>query len=220
MNWSQFRAIPNGTRIFNHGFDECVAVANLYHESVIGGAFVPVQSAYQWWTGGWEEVARLYTRSSRPVAGALVIWDRRWGAGHGHIGVVTGVLPDGRFTTIEQNAGHGHYRYVNRYSRGMTGVLGFLIPRNNPAHTPKQSKTEKRPEFISAEEEYLMANKIVYITDSIKSNPYYRYNPIAGTKRKISRREWETIRKIEAEKGLEVALVQISTAQLNAISNG
>lgn len=133
MNWTSFTSIPAGTRIFNHGFDQCVAVANLYHESVIGGAFVPVQSAYQWWTQQWPQVAALYTRSTRPVAGALAVWDTRWGAGHGHIGVVIDVHADGRFTAMEQNAGSGQYRYLNRYHRSTVGVLGFLVPKVNPA---------------------------------------------------------------------------------------
>src|SRR5690625_5057395 len=103
MKWQDFVAINEGTRIHNHDFDQCVALVNLYHEDVIGGVFVPVSSAYQWWND-WAEVAKRYTRSQTPVAGAIVIWGTTWGYGHGHIGVVTSVLADGRFMTMEQNA--------------------------------------------------------------------------------------------------------------------
>lgn len=134
MSWGQFTSIPNGTRVLNHGWDQCVALANLYHESVIGGSFVPVGSAFQWWTqfGGFATLTNNYVQSSTPVAGAIFV--ARYGiydAPNGHIGVVTGVNSNGTFNTMEQNA--GTWRYVGRYTRGMANVLGFLIPRNNPA---------------------------------------------------------------------------------------
>lgn len=144
--WTAITSIPNGTRIYNYGWDQCVAFANHYH-AALGGAFVPVQSAYQWWTGDWAEVRRLYTRSSTPVAGALFV---SRGGGYntvdGHIGLVTKVHADGSFDTMEQNA--GPWRYVGRYTRGMSGILGFLIPRNNPASqplTPQQRMTGDSP---------------------------------------------------------------------------
>lgn len=137
MNWASFTAIPNGTRVLNHGWDQCVALANLYHESVIGGSFVPVASAYQWWTQGMWQVNDKYVRSSTPVAGAIFI--ARYGiynAPDGHIGVVTSVNSNGTFNTMEQNA--GTWRYVGRYTRGMGNILGFLVPKNNPAGAPVQ----------------------------------------------------------------------------------
>lgn len=134
MNWEQFTNIRNGTRVINHRFDQCVALANLYHESVIGGSFVPVASAYQWWTNfrSYRTLTDNYTQSRTPVAGAIVV--SRYGlynAPHGHIGVVTSVNKNGTFNTMEQNA-EGH-RYVFRYIRSMVNILGFLVPKNNPA---------------------------------------------------------------------------------------
>lgn len=137
ITWKKFTAIPNGTRVLNHGWDQCVALANLYHEDVIDGSFVPVGSAYQWWTqfDRFKTLTDNYTQSPTPVPGAIFV--ARYGlydAPNGHIGVVTHVSPDGSFSTMEQNA--GTWRYVGRYSRSRANVLGFLIPKKNPA-TPK-----------------------------------------------------------------------------------
>lgn len=138
LTWKQFNEIPNGTCVLNHGFDQCVALANLYHESVIGGTFVAVPSAYMWWTnyGDWETLKANYRTSQTPVAGAIFI--SRYGlydAPNGHIGVVTKTHPDGTFDTMEQNA--GTWRYVGRYRRTMQNMLGFLVPRKNPTDPPK-----------------------------------------------------------------------------------
>lgn len=140
LTWNQFTAIPNGTQVLNHGWDQCVALANLYHEDVIGGSFVAVPSAFQWWTefDRYATLTQNYTRSASPVAGAIFV--SRYGlydAPNGHIGVVTKVHANGSFDTMEQNA--GTWRHVGRYTRGMANMLGFLIPKNNPA-TPAASK--------------------------------------------------------------------------------
>lgn len=136
MSWAQFTAQPNGTRIYNHGYDQCVALANQYHEEVIGGAFVPVASASQWWTNynSYGQLTSKYTQSASPVAGAVVVWRGGiYNAVDGHIGVVTAVNGNGTYNTMEQNAAQ---RYLGRYTRSMANVLGFLIPRNNPASQP------------------------------------------------------------------------------------
>lgn len=136
MSWGQFTAQPNGTRIYNHGYDQCVALANQYHEEVIGGGFVPVASAYQWWTNynSYAQLTSKYTQSSSPVAGAVVVWRGGiYNAVDGHIGVVTRVNGNGTYDTMEQNAAQ---RYLGRYTRSMANVLGFLIPRSNPADQP------------------------------------------------------------------------------------
>lgn len=147
ITWNQFKSIPNGTRIFNHGADECVALANHFHENVLGGSFIWVGSAHQWWTTNQPEINRLYTKSSKPVAGALLvsrggIYDRT----HGHIGgVVSETYTDGSFDTIEQNAGTGARRYVYRYRRPQgNGMLGFLVPKNNPAGKPAPLQPHQR----------------------------------------------------------------------------
>lgn len=132
--WQQFTSIPNGTQVFNHLMDQCVALANLYHEDVIGGSFVPVPSAYMWWDYFWnyQTLTDNYTQSNVAVPGAIFI--SRYGlydAPNGHIGVVTSVNDNGTFNTMEQNA--GTWRYVGRYTRGYSNMLGFLVPKNNPA---------------------------------------------------------------------------------------
>lgn len=136
MSWNSFISIPNGTKVFNHGYSECVALANLYHENVIGGSFVPVASAYQWWTqfGNYATLTQNYTQSSSPVAGSIFVSrGGPYNSVDGHIGIVTAVHGNGTFDTMEQNAS---YRYVWRYNRGMSGVYGFLSPKNNPASPP------------------------------------------------------------------------------------
>ena len=152
MKYADFVKIPNGTQVLNHGFDQCVAVANLYHESVIGGEFVPVASAYQWWTsfGAYPTLLKHYTPSNTPVAGAIFV--SRYGlydAPNGHIGVVTKVNPNGTFNTIEQNA--GTWRYKGTYVRDMQNMLGFLIPKNNPAapkSTPEPTTRKVKDMFL------------------------------------------------------------------------
>lgn len=132
--WAEFTGTPNGTRILNYGFDQCVALANHYH-AMLGGQFVPVQSAFQWWTNRYPQVDAIYDRSATPVPGALFV--SRGGIYNqpdGHIGVVTAVHPDGTFDTMEQNA--GTWRYLGRYRRSMANILGFLVPKNNPASEP------------------------------------------------------------------------------------
>lgn len=134
LTWGQFKAIPNGTVVRNHFADECVALANLYHEYVLGKPFVPVGSAFQWWTlfNALPTLYQNYRQSQSPIAGAVVV--SRWGIYNGkdgHIEVVVSVNPDGTFNTMGQN-GSGH-RYVWRYRRTMQNILGFLHPVNNPA---------------------------------------------------------------------------------------
>ena len=146
--WQEFTSIPNGTRIFNHGFDQCVALANHYHEEVLGGRFVGVNSAHEWWTrfGAYPQLAEKYYQSQESVPGAIFV--SRGGiydAVHGHIGVVTADGPT-TIDTMEQNA--GTWRYTGRYTRGMANIYGFLIPHNNPANqqlTPTQRQVGANP---------------------------------------------------------------------------
>lgn len=141
MTWEQFTAQPNGSEIYNHYANECVALANQYHEQVLGGSFVPVNSAYNWWTdyGRLAQLWTMYTQSQTPVPGAVAVWKGgRYDSTHGHIGVVTGLVGSS-YTTMEQNAESNRYLY--RYTRDRANLLGFLIPKNNPAEPkPKTSK--------------------------------------------------------------------------------
>lgn len=168
MNWDEFTSIPNGTRILNHGYDQCVALANLYHEGVVGGSFVPVNSAYQWWTdfNRFPQLTSKYRRSSDPVPGAIFV--SRGGIydlPNGHIGVVTALNKGGHFDTMEQNAGA---RYLGRYVRGMQNILGFLIPINNPAEM-KPAPPAPEPEPIIEEDEDFMTT--IYIRPTTNSSP-------------------------------------------------
>ena len=137
MTWQRITSIPNGTQILNHGSDQCVALANLYHEGTIGGSFVPVASAHQWWNnfGSYPTLNQHYFKVSpdqNPQAGDIFI--SRYGlynAPHGHIGIVTRGWDGSTFGTLEQNA--GTWRYVGRYNRTKQNMLGYLRPRNNPA---------------------------------------------------------------------------------------
>lgn len=143
QSYAWFTSISNGTQVLNYQYDQCVALANLYHQSVIGGSFVPCMSAYQWWTNfAAYGLGALYTQSQTPVAGAIFVGRGGiYNVPDGHIGVVTGVNANGTFNTMEQNSNFN--RYVGRGSRGFgNGLLGFLIPRNNPA-TPAITGTQR-----------------------------------------------------------------------------
>lgn len=141
MSWGEFTAQPNGKRIYNHDFDECVAVANQYNEEVLGNAFVPVGSAYQWWTdfARYQQLRNVYVQSQTAVPGAIPIWrGGRYNSRDGHIGVVTSVNGDGStYNTMEQNAEAN--RFLWRYTRDRANLLGFLIPMNNPATVDEES---------------------------------------------------------------------------------
>jgi hypothetical protein len=136
LSWSGFVSIPNGTQVKNFGFDQCVALANKFHLEVIGGAFVPVPSAYMWWTNYWSyaTLTQNYVQipaGDNPRAGDIFI--SRYGlynAPHGHIGIVTRNWDGSTFGTMEQNA--GTWRYTGRYNRTKANMLGYLRPRNNP----------------------------------------------------------------------------------------
>lgn len=133
--FAAFQSIPTGTKIKNHGYDQCVALANHYWENTLGLPLpIGIGSAYQWWTTRYSQpnLTRNATFSDKPVAGALFVARYgRYNAPDGHIGVVTSVNGDGTFNTMEQNAENN--RYVARYTRGMANILGFIIPNNNPA---------------------------------------------------------------------------------------
>lgn len=129
MTYGEFTAIPNGTQVLNYYYNQCVALANLYNQGVIGGPFVAVNSAYQWATA---YPTSHYTKSSTPVPGAIFV--ARGGVYNnvdGHIGVVTGV-GNGVIYTMEQNTEVN--RFVGRATRSATAnILCYLIPKNNPA---------------------------------------------------------------------------------------
>lgn len=184
--WNAFRSTPAGTVIFNHSYAECVAVANLMNETVLGLPFVPVDSAYEWWSLRHviATLANNYTPSATPVAGAIVVWaGPGWNAQHGHIGTVLEVNGDGTFVTLEQNAG-SKARYTYRHLRSVRdgGLQGFLIPNNNPA----AASAPLTPTPV--EEEDIMA---VYLRATGNSSPLDAKNPgssriWAGDNREIS----------------------------------
>ena len=146
LSFEQFYAIPNGTRVFNHGADQCVALANQYHEGTIGGSFVPVASAFQWWDnfGNYPTLTGNYTKhTDSPQQGDIFIG--RYGiydAPNGHIGVVSRTWDGSTFGTMEQNAGTGSARWTWRYNRNMSNILGFLRPNQIQPPQPTQEETE------------------------------------------------------------------------------
>jgi hypothetical protein len=137
MSWTDFLNIPDGETVFNHGASECVALANQYNEGVLGGGFVQVGSALQWWTN--ENVAAVHgfdRITSAPQAGDIFIasgdlYDNYFG----HIGVVVRDWDGYTFGTMEQNVGG---EWVSRHNRTMANVDGFLRPVNqDPINPPK-----------------------------------------------------------------------------------
>lgn len=135
MTWTEFLNIPNGETVFNHGASECVALANQYNEGVLGGGFVQVGSALQWWTNENVAVVHGFDRiGSAPQVGDIFIasgdlYDNYFG----HIGVVVRAWDGSTFGTMEQNVGG---EWVSRHDRTMANVDGFLRPINQSPLTP------------------------------------------------------------------------------------
>lgn len=140
MSAAEFFALPNGTHVFNHGADQCVALANQYSEGVIGAAFVPVNSAFQWWTefSNYATLTNNYVQvNDSPAQGDIFIG--RYGpyqAENGHIGVVARAWDGSSFGTMEQGIWNGgSSEFVTRLNRNMNYILGFLRPKNNVGPT-------------------------------------------------------------------------------------
>lgn len=154
MSWGDFNEIPNGTEIKNHHYSQCVAVANLYSEAVLGNDFVQVNSAYEWWTLRYVNsilLNQFYPQGSPTVGSIFVSLGGIYDPVHGHIGVVTAVHGDGTFDTMEQNTGPWYpQRYLYRYRRSMTNILGFLNPVNNPAQQGDEDLTPQESQMLSA----------------------------------------------------------------------
>lgn len=143
MSLSDFENIPDGTTVFNHGASECVALANQFNEGVLGGGFVMVGSALDWWTN--ENVAAVHgfeRVTDNPQHGDLFIGSCEiYDCQFGHIGYVIRGWDGETFGTIEQNAGIPNA--VSRHNRTMKNVDGFLrtvrqdIVNPAPAPTPE-----------------------------------------------------------------------------------
>ena len=154
MSWSNFTTIPNGLRVFNHGGDECVALANLYNEEVLGNPFVPVPAAKDWW----EQVSNLpqlkgkFSRNQTPAPGAIEVKKPTRDNPYGHILVVTSVNTDGSYQTIEQNMEN---RWVWHYTRPKNDPnrYGFLHPVRGVAptktHTSEPKHARKRNKMFA-----------------------------------------------------------------------
>ena len=157
MKWQEFLAIPNGTRVMNHGYDQCVALANLYHEEVLGAAFVPVGSAYQWSTQftGYPQLFNTYNQlpaSADPQPGDIFVSKGGiYNAIDGHIGVVVRAWDGSTFGTKEQNAGNSRYVWQT-YNRSKANMLSYLRPKNSPIPTPTpigQTKDNRNMLYIN-----------------------------------------------------------------------
>lgn len=135
MSWSEFLNIPNGETVFNHGASECVALANQYNEGVLGGGFVQVGSALQWWTNTNVAAVHGFDRiDSAPQVGDIFIASGDlYNLPFGHIGVVVRAWDGATFGTMEQNV---YGEFVSRHDRTMANVDGFLRPINQSPLTP------------------------------------------------------------------------------------
>jgi surface antigen len=135
MSWSEFLNIPNGETVFNHGASECVALANQYNEGVLGGGFVQVGSALQWWTNTNVATVHGFDRiDSAPQVGDIFIASGDiYNNQFGHIGVVVRAWDGSTFGTMEQNV---YGEFVSRHDRTMANMDGFLRPINQAPLTP------------------------------------------------------------------------------------
>lgn len=132
MTWAQFLAIENGTQVFNHQASECVALANQYNEGVLGGGFVNVRWAINWWDNPNVAAVHNFERiTSNPQVGDIFIGSYGlYNAPYGHIGVVIRAWDGSTFGTMEQNV---IGEYVTRHDRTMQNIDGFLRPINQAA---------------------------------------------------------------------------------------
>jgi hypothetical protein len=135
MSWDEFVNIPDGETVYNHRAAQCVALANQYNEGTLGGGFVQVDCALDWWTNpNVADVHGFYRITDNPQAGDIFIGS--YGAYdpvNGHIGVVVRSWDGSTFGTMEQNVGG---EWVSRHNRPMDNIDGFLRPINSPVPAP------------------------------------------------------------------------------------
>lgn len=139
MTLEQFFAIPNGTKVFNYGNSQCVALANQYDEGVLQNPLpTGIQSAFQWWTqyGTQPNLNQQFVQvSSAPIKGDIFVGrGGSYDSTHGHIGVVARDWDGSTFGTMEQGVWSGYNGYVTRLNRNMANILGFLRPIENVNH--------------------------------------------------------------------------------------
>lgn len=143
----QFYAVPNGTRVYNNGGDQCVALANQY---VVGTLNLPlpvgIQSARQWWDN-YDADPRLHDNyvqiSEAPQQGDIFVGiGNMYPPPHGHIGVVSRTWNGQSFGTMEQNAGTGAARWLWRYDRNYRDIMGFLRPKSLIPPEPEPERDE------------------------------------------------------------------------------
>jgi hypothetical protein len=132
MSWGDFLNIPDGTQVLNHSWDQCVALANLYNEGVLGGGFVQTPNALGWWFNANVASVHGFSRvADNPQVGDIFVASAGlYDSTNGHIGVVVRAWNGSSFGTMEQNGGD---RWVARYDRGMVNMDGFLRPINQSA---------------------------------------------------------------------------------------
>jgi len=156
MSLAEFEAIPDGTTVFNHGASECVALANQFNEGVLGGGFVAVGSALQWWTN--ENVASVHgfeRITENPQHGDLFIASCEiYDCTFGHIGYVVRGWDGSTFGTIEQNAGIPNA--VTRHNRTMANVDGFLRTVRQDIVNPAPAPTPEPPAPTPAGNVYIV----------------------------------------------------------------
>lgn len=135
MSWAEFLSIPDGTQVWNHGDAQCVALANQYNEGVLGGGFVSVDTALDWWTNGnVSNVHGFHRIGDNPQVGDIFIASCEiYNCSAGHIGVVVRAWDGNTFGTMEQNV---HGKWVSRHDRTMANVDGFLRPINQAPLAP------------------------------------------------------------------------------------
>jgi hypothetical protein len=152
MSWGDFLNIPDGTQVLNHGWSECVALANLFNEGVLQGGFVVTPNALGWWFNANVASVHGFSRvADNPQVGDIFIASAGlYDATNGHIGIVVRAWDGTTFGTMEQNGGA---RYVAGYNRTMANVDGFLRPINQSAITsaPAAAPVSSQGDRIAAE---------------------------------------------------------------------
>ena len=136
----QFVAKYNGILIENHGYHECVALANQYNSEVVGCGFIEANWASDWYKYySYDPIEpNYYTQvdaGQQPQKGDLAVWGKYAGTGDPHIALVIDPMSGNSLSCLTQNPGAAHIATLTR-----TGLLGYLRPKifinNAPSTTP------------------------------------------------------------------------------------
>ena len=112
---------------------QCVDLAKLYIDKVIGAKPQAIGDAYCYWEDFSETYLKeyftriKYKKGVKSQRGDLVVWGKKFGKGHGHIAIATGEQDKKSIITYDENYGE---KEMQRITHSLKGIDGFLRPIN------------------------------------------------------------------------------------------